>query len=559
MRYMPINSGSVLHGIWHDLRLRELKDKLEEMHVMYELSHKKGASMSNKKFVSFLDLTLSRNELGLVVVAGLPTGDSTLIVVPPIGSVQTDKIGFNDMSIDERCALWALVYGQSYNERPTFKPTSEPSHGGIPVKSPKSDKVVIKFLRDSVPAVSPQLAELLSLAGMTQRSAEAEDNEDTDTNQERGEAEMTTMNREISARLKEVGKKLAEKPEGMEQAKWELQLYDEMVKDIDASALAFMRDLRNDSVHGKARDFGTVLSVKKNDNGGIDVEFDQGSVTPAQNVSETKDPELLAKLANLAEQLVELLPKADTPKGKLAQRVNALLETMHALDASLATTYNRNQPTPTSEEAMKASTDEYAGSHSTAGENNLYPGHDFESLLPWFAAAYTNDRTDWPTVTEHVINRTRDIFGTPNLDIYSYGRLGGCIALKRDGYATFRELHELREALTYQDVFKGISVINDDTVRTIWFMDMMTEFSHLPPSAEPFGPELRVPPYHPLMRQKFGDALVNAIYGQPPIEAFDPKNLGMRTRGMLMTANTNLNGRYTVDKHFSCRLKKAEK
>lgn len=116
MRYMPINSGSVLHGIWHDLRLRELKDKLEEMHVMYELSHKKGASMSNKKFVSFQDLTLSRNELGLVVVAGLPTGDSTLSVVPPIGSVQTDKIGFNDMSIDERCALWALVYGQSYNE-----------------------------------------------------------------------------------------------------------------------------------------------------------------------------------------------------------------------------------------------------------------------------------------------------------------------------------------------------------------------------------------------------------------------------------------------------------
>ncbi len=125
MRYMPINSGSVLHGIWHDLRLRELKDKLEEMHVMYELSHKKGASMSNKKFVSFLDLTLSRNERGLVVVAGLPTGDSTLNVVPPIGSVQTDKIGFNDMSIDERCALWALIYGQSYNERPTFKPTSE--------------------------------------------------------------------------------------------------------------------------------------------------------------------------------------------------------------------------------------------------------------------------------------------------------------------------------------------------------------------------------------------------------------------------------------------------
>ena len=122
MRYMPVNSGSVLHGIWHDLRLRELKDKLEEMHVMYELSHKKGASMSNKKFVSFLDLTLSRNELGLVVVSGLPTGDSTLIAVPPIGSVQTDRMGFNDMNVDERCALWTLIYGQSVSEQPAFKP-----------------------------------------------------------------------------------------------------------------------------------------------------------------------------------------------------------------------------------------------------------------------------------------------------------------------------------------------------------------------------------------------------------------------------------------------------
>ena len=48
---------------------------------------------------------------------------------------------------------------------------------------------------------------------------------------------MTTMNREIIARLKEVGKKLAEKPEGMEQTKWELQLYDEMVKDIDVKTM----------------------------------------------------------------------------------------------------------------------------------------------------------------------------------------------------------------------------------------------------------------------------------------------------------------------------------
>lgn len=445
MRYMQVNSGSVLHGIWHDLRLRELKDKLEEMYALYELSHKKGASMSNKKFVSFLDLTLSRNELGLVVVSGLPTGDCTLTVVPPTGSVQTDKIGFNDLSIDERCELWSLVYGQSYNERPTFKPVSVPNHGGIPVKSPKPNKVSIKFHRDSMPAVSPQLAELLSLAGMTQRSAEAEDNEDTDTNQERGEAKMTTSNREIIARLKEVGKKLAELhrdvgvfPDQAASTEEASVPSEENIRDIDADALAFMRDLWNDSVHGKARDFGTVVSVKKNDDGGLEVEFNQGIGTPAQDVSETKDPELLAKLAKLAEQLVELLPKADMPKEKLAQRVNVLLETMHALSASLAATYNRNQPTPTSEEAMKAYIDEYIGSDSTVGEDNLYPGHDFESLLPWFAAAYTNDRTDWPTVTEHVINRTRDIFGTPNLDIYSYGRLGGCIALKRDGYVTFR-------------------------------------------------------------------------------------------------------------------------
>ena len=180
MRYMPVNSGSVLHGIWHDLRLRELKDKLEEMHVMYELSHKKGASMSNKKFVSFQDLRLSRNELGLVVVSGLPTGDSTLIVVPPIGSVQTDKIGFNDLSIDERCALWALVYGQTVSERPTFKPVSVPNHGGIPVKSPKPNKVLIKFLSTTAPADSPQLAELLSLADMALDDLSAKSNTPTE-------------------------------------------------------------------------------------------------------------------------------------------------------------------------------------------------------------------------------------------------------------------------------------------------------------------------------------------------------------------------------------------
>ena len=366
MRYMPVNSGSVLHGIWHDLRLRELKDKLEEMHVMYELSHKKGTSMSNKKFVSFQDLTLSRNELGLVVVSGLPTGDSTLIVVPPIGSVQTDKIGFNDLSIDERCALWVLIYGQTVSEQPTFKPTSEPSHGGIPVKSPKSDKVVIKFLSTTAPADSPQLAELLSLAGMTQRSAEAEDNEDTDTNQERGEAEMTTSNREIIARLKEMGKKLAElhrdvdafpnKAAPTEEASVPSE---ENISDIDADVLAFICELWNDSVHGKARDFGTVVSVKKNDDGGLEVEFNQGVGTPAQDVSETKDPELMAKLYELTERLVELLPKGDTTTKEQMQWMTAFAQALRELDASLAATYNRAQPTPTSEEAVKATIDKH--------------------------------------------------------------------------------------------------------------------------------------------------------------------------------------------------------
>ena len=361
MRYMPVNSGSVLHGIWHDLRLRELKDKLEEMHVMYELSRKKGASMSNKKFVSFQDLTLSRNELGLVVVSGLPTGDSTLIVVPPIGSVQTDKIGFNDLSIDERCALWVLIYGQTVSEQPTFKPVSVPNHGGIPVKSPKPNKVVIKFLSTTAPADSPQLAELLSLTGMALRNAEAEDNEDTDTNQERGEAEMTTSNREIIARLKEVAKELSE-----------LHRLVDMLPDqdahsnsasvtpeennLDADVLAIMHDLWNSSVHDRARDFGTVVSVKKNDDGGLEVEFNQGVGTPAQDVSETKDPELMGKLVG---QLIGTLLKADTPTKKHTQWVHALIETMHALDASLAATYNRNQPTPTSEEAVKATIDKH--------------------------------------------------------------------------------------------------------------------------------------------------------------------------------------------------------
>ena len=56
-------------------------------------------------------------------------------------------------------------------------------------------------------------------------------------------------------------------------------------------------------------------------------------------------------------------------------------------------------------------TDEYGHTDSTSGKDDLYPCHDFKSLLPWFAAAYTNDRTAWPTVTEHVIDRTIDIFG----------------------------------------------------------------------------------------------------------------------------------------------------
>ena len=363
MRYMPINSGSVLHGIWHDLRLRELKDKLEEMHVMYELSHKKGASMSNKKFVSFQDLTLSRNELGLVVVSGLPTGDSTLIVVPPIGSVQTDKIGFNDLSIDERCALWVLIYGQTVSEKPTFKPTSETSHGGIPVKSPKSDKVLIKFLSTTAPADSPQLAELLSLTGMALRNAE--DEEDTDMNdQEQGEAMMTTSNQAVIARLNELAKELSE-----------LHRLVDMLPDqdahsnsasvtpeennLDADVLAIMHDLWNSSVHGKARDFGTVVSVKKNDDGGLEVEFNQGVGTPAQDVSETKDPELMAKLYELTERLVELLPKGDTTTKEQMQWMTAFAQALRELDASLAATYNRAQPTPTSEEAVKATIDKH--------------------------------------------------------------------------------------------------------------------------------------------------------------------------------------------------------
>ena len=557
MRYMPINSGSVLHGIWHDLRLRELKDKLEEMHVMYELSHKKGASMSNKKFVSFQDLTLSRNELGLVVVSGLPTGDSTLLVVPPIGSVQTDKIGFNDLSIDERCALWALVYGQTVSERPTFKPVSVLNHGGIPVKSPKPDKVLIKFLSTTAPADSPQLAELLSLAGMTQRSAEAEDNEDTDTNQEQEKAEMTTLHQAVIARLNELAKELSELhrladmlPDQDAHSDCASVLSEE--NNLDADVLAIMHDLWNSSVHDRARDFGTVVSVKKNDDGGLEVEFNQGVGTPAQDVSETKDPELMGKLVG---QLIGTLLKADTSTKKHTQWVHALIETMHALDAKL-TALNPASPT---EEAAKAPAADMDSTDSTSGKDDLYPGHDFKSLLPWFAAAYTNDRTAWPTVTEHVINRTIDIFGSRNLQVYSHGKPGKRIGLKLDDSATFRILQTLREEMTYHDVFSGVYVINDDCVRTIWFLDMMTEFSHLPPSAEPFGPELRVPPYHPLMRWRLGDALVDAIYGSQVNEAFDPKNLGMRTRGMLMTANTNLNGRYTVDKHFSCRLKKAEK
>ena len=360
MRYIPINSGSVLHDIWHDLRLRELKDKLEEMHVMYELSHKKGASMSNKKFVSFQDLTLSRNELGLVVVSGLPTGDSTLIVVPPIGSVQTDKIGFNDLSIDERCALWALVYGQTVSERPTFKPTSEPSHGGIPVKSPKPNKVSIKFLSTTAPADSPQLAELLSLTGMAQRNAEAEG---TDTNdQEQGKAEMTTSHQATIARLDELTREVLQMsrdldafPDQVAPTEEASVPSEENINDIDADVLAAMRGMWIHHMHDGKCDSGTVVSVKKTDDG-LEIEINQDAEVPAQDVSETKDPELMGKLVG---QLIGTLLKADTPTKKLARRVNALVETMRALDASLAATYNRNQPTPTSEEAVKATIDKH--------------------------------------------------------------------------------------------------------------------------------------------------------------------------------------------------------
>ena len=360
MRYMPVNSGSVLHGIWHDLRLRELKDKLEEMYVLYELSHKKGTSMSNKKFVSFQDLTLSRNKLGLVVVSGLPTGDSTLIVVPPIGSVQTDKIGFNDLSIDERCALWALVYGQTFSERPTFKPASVLNHGGIPVKSPKPNKVSIKFLSTTAPADSPQLAELLSLTGMAQRNAEAEG---TDTNdQEQGKAEMTTSHQATIARLDELTREVLQMsrdldafPDQVAPTEEASVPSEENINDIDADVLAAMRGMWIHHMHDGKCDSGTVVSVKKTDDG-LEIEINQDAEVPAQDVSETKDPELMGKLVG---QLIGTLLKADTPTKKLARRVNALVETMRALDASLAATYNRNQPTPTSEEAVKATIDKH--------------------------------------------------------------------------------------------------------------------------------------------------------------------------------------------------------
>ena len=64
----------------------------------------------------------------------------------------------------------------------------------------------------------------------------------------------------------------------------------------------------NSSVHDRARDFGTVVSVKKNDDGGLEVEFNQGVGTPAQDVSETKDPELMGKLVG---QLIGTLLKLE--------------------------------------------------------------------------------------------------------------------------------------------------------------------------------------------------------------------------------------------------------
>ena len=94
---------------------------------------------------------------------------------------------------------------------------------------------------------------------MTQRSAEAEDNEDTDTNQEQGKAEMTTSNQAVIARLDELAKELSELhrlvdmlPDQDAHSDCASVLSEENTRDIDADVLAFMRDLCNDSVHGKA-------------------------------------------------------------------------------------------------------------------------------------------------------------------------------------------------------------------------------------------------------------------------------------------------------------------
>ena len=59
-----------------------------------------------------------------------------------------------------------------------------------------------------------------------------------------------------------------------------------------------------------------------------------------------------------------------------------------------------------------------------------------------------------------------------------------------------------------------------------------------------------------------GKAIVIITHKMHEVEALSDRVAVLRKGryiGDLMTANTNLTGRYTVDKHFSCRLKKAEK
>ena len=78
---------------------------------------------------------------------------------------------------DVHCGHWSMVRPSANSPRSS---RWVPNHGGIPVKSPKSDKVLIKFLSTTAPADSPQLAELLSLAGMSMDDLSAKSNTPTE-------------------------------------------------------------------------------------------------------------------------------------------------------------------------------------------------------------------------------------------------------------------------------------------------------------------------------------------------------------------------------------------